>query len=702
MIKRLLTLSIVLSSVQSLVSQEIMSPKKNSIIEQRIEMIAEQNDSEDLDYITLMDELNNYYEHPLALNHATKEELEQLQLLTDYQIVNLLDHISKNGKLIAIYELQSIDGFDMGSIQTILPFVKVDRDFQTPNISFKEMMKNSSNELYVRWSRILEKQEGYRPIEDSVLEKSPNKRYLGSPDKIYTRYRFKYSNNISIGLTGEKDEGEQFFKETQKNGYDFYSAHFYLRDFGMIKQIAIGDYQTQFGQGLTLMSGIGFGKSAYVMNLKRAQVPIKPFTSVNENQFMRGIATTIALKKFEITGFYSSKKIDASIISSQDTANNAIDDGIVEVSSLLISGLHTTPAELKNKNAITETYYGGHIAYKTKRLNLGITGLQYEFDAMLYRSVKPYSQFRFNDNKTMNFGVDYDYLFSNFSFFGEISRSQNGGTAMLHGVLASIDPRVSLIAVYRKYERNYHYAGSTFAAFAEGPGPNEEGTYLGMILKPVPTWTFSAYFDKFKFPWLTSQTDAPSNGIDYLGQLVYNPSKKVEIYFRYRNKIKESNSPEKMQGVDFLSVNSKEIIRLNASYKISETVKLKNRVEYIVWKEKGKSAENGFLVYQDVIYDPLSFPFSFTFRYGLFDTESYNSRIYAYENDVLYSYSIPAYYYRGMRTQLTVRYSPIRNIDIWIRYAQSYYDNRRTIGSGLNEIDGNSKSQVRVQVRLKF
>ena len=91
-----------------------------------------------------------------------------------------------------------------------------------------------------------------------------------------------------------------------------------------------------------------------------------------------------------------------------------------------------------------------------------------------------------------------------------------------------------------------------------------------------------------------------------------------------------------------------------------------------------------------------------SFRYGVFDTDSYNSRIYAYENDVLYYYSFPVYYSKATRTYIILKYTITKGIDIWLRYAQTYYTDKKTVSSGLNEIEGNKKSEVRAQVRFKF
>jgi len=54
-----------------------------------------------------------------------------------------------------------------------------------------------------------------------------------------------------------------------------------------------------------------------------------------------------------------------------------------------------------------------------------------------------------------------------------------------------------------------------------------------------------------------------------------------------------------------------------------------------------------------LIFKPLSFPVSFSTRLACFDTESYNARIYANENDILYAYSFPVYYW-AISTSATV------------------------------------------------
>ena len=89
-------------------------------------------------------------------------------------------------------------------------------------------------------------------------------------------------------------------------------------------------------------------------------------------------------------------------------------------------------------------------------------------------------------------------------------------------------------------------------------------------------------------------------------------------------------------------------------------------------------------------------------RYALFDTDDYDNRQYAYENDVFLAYSMPAYAGIGVRKMIMVEYKLSRHISLWARFANSRYPNEDNIGSGLDAIEGNIKNDVKFQARLTF
>jgi hypothetical protein len=655
-------------------------------VEQRIENIAESLENEDIDYTTLLDELEQYRRNPLNLNTATRDELEALLILDDVQINNLLQHIKKNGKLIAIYELQSIDGFDL---------VRVSGDLTTAHFTVKEMFKHGQHQVLMRYQQVLEDQKGFLPASDSLLQASPNSRYLGSKHKLYTRYRFTYGTHVSWGLTAEKDAGEEFFRGTQKQGFDFYSAHLFLRNIRFVKALAIGDYQVEFGQGLTAWSGLAFGKTSDGLNSKRNARGLRPYASVDENLFMRGAAATVGYKGLEATGFVSMKKIDANV-SEQDT----LTDETLTVSSLQETGYHSTPGEMADRHVLDQTVFGGNIGYKRRTFTFGITGIHTEYGAALQRNLQLYNQFEFSARSQSTIGADYSFLYRNFNFFGEVSLTDNGGYAYLNGVLVSLDPRLAISILHRNYQRNFQSLFSN--AFGENTrAANEKGIYAGIVARPASHISITAYYDRFVFPWLRYLVDAPSHGSDYSVQLNYTPNKRFDLYMRIRQRDKFRNTSED-DDIDYIVPVAQTNYRLNLNFSATSAIKLRNRLEVIDYITDSKN-ERGYLIYQDVLYRQMGKPLTLAFRYALFQTPSYDSRIYAYETDVPGSFSILSHYSRGSRTYVTLSYDINRHIEVWLRWSQTYYSDRDVISEGsLTEIQGNTKSEVKAQLRLKF
>jgi len=610
---------------------------KQNIIEQRIEVIVSTLDETvELDYTNLFEDLSYYYEHPINLNRASAEDLRDLYLLTDIQINALQKHIATFGALRSIYELQSIRGFDINTIRIIQPFVTVQAAGLLEDFSWKNILKEGSSDLFLRYRRTLQEQKGYLP--DEVSGEAAD--FLGSPDYLYSRYRFTYRKNISAGFTLEKDAGESL-----NNGPDFYSAHLFIRNNNRIKAIALGDFQAQFGQGLTFWNGLGFGKSPFVMNVKKNAQGLRPYSSVNESLYLRGAGTTIALGKFEITALASIKKMDGNVVSIEDTT--ITDDNII-VSSLLNSGFHRTANELADKHTIDERIYAGNIKYSTRTFSAGLTAARLEYSSDLQPRAQLYQLYRFSGRENTNIGFDYQKVFRNFNFFGEISRSANGGVAALNGMIASIHPRISVSAVHRHFSKDYQV--QYFNVFAESTTPqNERGLFVGMEANIAKGWTLTAYSDQIVYPWLRFNVQAPSRNSDYLFQLNYKPDKKQDFYIRYRVRNGSEDAGEEGELVDYPVPERQQNFRVNATYQPHPNVQMRSRLEWNVYEKENEGRASGFMCYQDVIWKKMGSKISLNVRYALFNTPSYDTRIYAYESDVLYAFSIPGYYGQGQR-----------------------------------------------------
>ena len=709
----------------SLHAQEV-SPELRNIVEQRLAAIAEQlGDDSDVDLSELADQLLNRLNDPINLNRTNADELGSLHLLSDIEVSSILRHIQRFGKLVSIYELQTVDGLDVATLELIRPFVSISGEgsSRTP---LKTMIANGNHEYLLRTQINIEQRRGFigggdpfnkpysyangSPLPDTddpaVMDslRRNNKVYLGSPWKVYTRYRFKYRRNISFGVTAEKDEGEEFFKGTQKNGFDFYSAHLFLRDIGPVKALALGDFQAQFGQGLVFSSGLSFSrKSAYTMNIKRNAEGLVPYASVNENQFLRGAGATMEFgKRFVGTAFISHKKYDANVVAAGDTVSSGTDVDLATFSSFQEDGFHRTYNELAKKSSLDELIYGGHLRYRGNGWDIGATAAQVNFGNSLEKSrTQPYNQFEFQGDVNTTYGFDWNVPYRNVTWFGEGARSSNGGMAGLTGILLALDKRLSLAMLYRDLQRDFQ--GLYSSALAESSNPwNERGLYTGIEIKPSRQWVFNAYFDQFTFPWLRYQTNGMSDGNEILGQLTWTPSRKIQLYVKARTQSKPRNTTENVPGVLPLVNTRQDNYRFNASYKVSPAVTLRTRVERVNYQRGEGEPQHGFMVYQDVIHRPMMGKLEFTGRVALFSTDSYDARMYAFESDVPGVYSLPPIYGRGMRWYAMVRWSVARNIDLWARYGITMYTDREVIGSGLQEISGDTRSDLKVQLRLKF
>ena len=69
---------------------------------------------------------------------------------------------------------------------------------------------------------------------------------------------------------------------------------------------------------------------------------------------------------------------------------------------------------------------------------------------------------------------------------------------------------------------------------------------------------------------------------------------------------------------------------------------------------------------------------------------------------IIYAFSMPSFYYEGMRLAINVRYELNKHIMVQAKYGMTHYLNRDVIGSALEAIDGSTKGDLYLQLRMKF
>ena len=673
-----------------------------NIIEKKLESIVENSD-ENIDITELFDQLLALTYNPINLNHSRISILLENNLINERQFQSLMAYKNLVGKIQSVQEVQFIDGFNKKILQSLEPFIYAGEVKKVIH-SLGDLIKYGRNQLFIRYQQVLQKKAAYSDVEQAELLQNPSKFYLGSPAKIYSRYKFSSANRLSAGFVLEKDAGEVLLSNKYKDlsnqlslkipAIDFSSFHLSLSNTGIIQKFVLGDYHLQFAQGLTMWSNFAFNKSADVTSVKRVNRNIIPSTSSIENNFFRGMALSLSKGSLAAFFFYSNKERDANLIKESEEVEE------ISFSSLQNSGLHRNINELEDRNSINEQVYGTRLTFKSNTFELGSTIYTSKYSASLTPSDRVYKKFDFYGSNNACIGFDYQLNLGALNLYGEYSLSKNKGQAYLIGINFYLDSYSKISLLNRDFQPNYQnlYAN----AFAENAyAKNEKGIYLGFDSWIFPKWQIQTYLDVFKFPWLKSTSDAPSKGIDFFAQINHNPNEQIKIYLKYKRKNKSINSSVP-SWTNQLICESKENLRLDLTYDLNSTFKLRSRAEWINFNNENTQKEQGILTFQQLTYSSPNEKLNLHLRFTSFKTDGYNSRIYTYENDVLYSFSIPAFYDIGNHAYLLLKYQFNHSISCWMKFGHSFYRNRESIGSGPEEINGSGKSELKLQVRIQF
>ena len=628
-------------------------------------------------------------EHPFNLNIVTEEELRTLPFLSDLQIHSLVQYREKYGAMASLYELKGIEALDFQTIELLLPFVTVgEYKVDKPGINVKNLLKQGSNELQIRYDQCFQQKQGYRSYPDSILEQYPNRTYLGEPFYTSLRYSYSFDDRIQWGVVAEKDAGEPFWNQHHK-GYDYYSVHLVLKDMAKwLKNLCIGDYKLSFGQGLVASNDFSPSRNAIVAQAERRTSGFRRHFSTNEQDFYRGIAATFRLKTLEMSLFYSRRKMDA-----------VLNDSL-SFSSIKRDGLHRLQRDWEKRHNLTLQSYGGSLQYRTPQWQLGITALSYSFSPYSMQPVdKPCYRFHFRGRNNMNASVNYLWTNQKVKWYGETAISRNGGWATLNGMQLTPVSYFSLLALFRHYDRRYQ-ALFSHAFSMGGSVQNEQGVYVGMQWEPFSHWKLSTYVDLFRYPWLKYGVDAPSSGKEYMVQVDFTPNEVWSAYLRYRFREKEKNGSSD-DPVPSILPYSQQRLRGQLACAPNQDWLLKTSVEGVFYKEQQQQSRS-FMVSQRVGWIPHTLPIQLDGYVGWFHTDDYYTRLSSYEKNMLYTFYMPSFYGKGIRLAFTFRWDWRYHLSLSGKVAHTHYSDRDVISSGLEEIEGKAKTDLYLLVRWKF
>lgn len=627
-------------------------------------------------------------ENPVSLNSPEINLLWEYGLISSYQLQSLERYRKSMKQILSVHELQTIPGFQVSDVHRLLPFVIVQPKQQTiASIHSSLDYAYRRGEIQVSMRRVLNKQAAYSPDADSTLA------YAGSQWGIAINSKVQLSRTLSIGFTAEKDPGESMQWNAKQRGFDFTGGYVLFQNKRKTQTLIIGNYKAGFGQGLSFDNSYAAGFTidrAY--EIKKFNRGVKPYKGNDETNNLLGLAYSIKASNWGTSWFVSLFPRDGKF---------SITDSTLYLEQLYTGGLHRTSNELSRRKNIDELTAGGNLFYRYRNLQIGINFAHRSYHQWMhhFQAESYWHESELNPQKLLVLGSDYQFNWKRFHFFGEFSADAQWRFNQIHGLMIQPVNRLHLAFLFRQYEPDF--VGIASSALGQFSGNTNEYAWYGSIRLDLNAyWNLQAYFDWLKNPWLAYRVNAPSHYEQSALKLQFNPDFPLMAYLQVRHK-KYPLNPSVSDTYLFPVANEQTFIRLHASYYPSKTIRLQNRIEYTQVGESGNRPSSGLMIYQDLMWE-IHPKLRVYGRMVWFDTDDFNSRLYALENDAFQVTASTMLYDEGSRTYALVQYSPYDWCKVSIKLSQTEYFYAESIGSGGEEIAGSKRYEWRMRLIIKL
>ncbi|MBR4562865.1 MAG: helix-hairpin-helix domain-containing protein [Paludibacteraceae bacterium] len=605
------------------------------------------------DFEEMQEALRALSEQKININQATSDDLRQLYFLDEEQIDKILVYRDLH-PLHSVYELQLIPGLKEWEYRFLALFVEAGKA-EKPKLYVRDVFQNGKHEVVARADA--------RNIEG----------FTGDPVYASLKYRFQSMNKLAFGITAERDAGEPWWgKKTY--GFDYYGGHFQLNDVWKFKTIVAGDYRVQYGLGLTVSGSMRFGKTSYISNLNFGRQGLRRYTGVNESQFFRGAGTTLRLGPVDASVWYSYKKVDANVKNGR-------------FPSIIQTGYHRTDTEISHKRTVGQHVIGANVTYNYNNLRVGVTAQEMLLSDTLRPTRTFYNERYFTGKRQAVVGAFAFWHYGRMELFGEVATAQNThwGVGTLVGSKVQVVPDVELLVLGRYYSPWFDnmYAGG----FGETSKNNDElGLFASVEVLRLKNWRFAMYGDVFHFSEPKyGIRDSSVTGFELQGEAEWQALKELKTGLKVRWKRKGGVYLDRVQG----------------RYLLEQTYggwHLETALEGTLCGYGGKEKPTlGYAVRQDVAYHFERVPIVLLTRLEWFDAQNWNNRIYSYEHDVLYAYSIPATYGQGGRWYLNARWKIGEHFGLYLKVAETIYTKR-----WMQEAGRKSMTQTDIHLLLRI
>jgi len=600
-----------------------------------------------------------YLANPLNINLVSETELQSSLLFNSDQITAFIAFRKQIGAFQSILELQTIPGWDLDFLRRIQDYVvcnPLHPSWWKPNASTHQILFKTD------WTA--ETKKGF--TDPDLRSKT---RYVGDRTNQTLRYRGQLNANLRMGFLLQKDAGE-------KDLSDFSSGFIELKSKGIIEKVILGDFINQWGQGLVQSGGFSLGKSfESIKATQKFNLGGLAYSSSVEYGYYRGINATFKLKEYlRIQTFASYRNLDAT---------TGIDSlGKTYLRTRVEDGFHRTSSEISHKDAMQEKTAGANITYSPLSIPLV---LQLNGVYTLWSLPKPvgigYKQPEWSGNELKNYSLSFQYPIKNIRMVGELAYSGFKQFSIIQSAAASLSKKLDVSYLFRHYSAGY-FSPKSNGLSENSENLNEIGLFLGLGYQINRRMKLSSYFDYFRFPGPKYQIEASNtSGWEFLNRLQWEKRHSARGFIQGKWTRKEE----------------KDLIQISLD---GHYIAIKSWDFHLRAMASKLGAEIGYLLLQDIKWDHGKW--NVQGRFAIMNTPSYDTRNYAYEPGVPYSFLLPAYSGNAIKTTCVVSYQMNREIAIAAKWARIQYRDRTEVGSGLDTIDGNSKTDIILQISYKM
>jgi len=600
--------------------------------------------------------LEDFLERPLEINNLDFKRIQKFPILNSRHFYVIKKYRKLNGTIYTANELKELPFFTPELVETILPFITFESKQPPSKFQVRVVHKTSFN---------LEPSQGFSRL-DSMY-------FLGGRTQETTRFKLSnYKHNFAF--IWEKDKGEKINTSFLKIGYQGNFNH-------RLKQVHIGAYSLCIGEGLIHSNNFIVGKNNPLNSFYKIQRSLKLNSSSTEYNYENGTAVVYERKKMKVLGFYS-----------LNTLNGKVENDTIR--SLKQDGLFRTNSEIDYKKKGHYYLIGNSINYDFYKTTIAFNTLKTRFSKP-YQPLPNYYNTNYSMYKLWNNSINYRFFDGEKTVKGELAMDQKGSLATTHFFVFKLTDSYNLLANARYFSPKYNSFRANSLSESSRVQNEKAILFAGDYQDEKRQIYMSADF--FSFPTPKYLVQLPSYGKDFMGYLNYQITDSLifKLFFKQESKYKNQKSEfmNEPQKYTLSHVYGKVTIRANQGITIT------SRLDFSKHQTNGLNSF-GRTSYLELTHkNELS---SFSARMVFFKTDNWDTRIYLYEKDVLYHFSVPALYDEGTRFYINYNRTIGKHIKIWIKYGRTIFENKSSISSGNNEIEGNLKTEIRGQILFKF